>query len=328
MRIEGKKTLVTGAGGFIGSHLVEALVRMGAEVRVFVRYNSRGDLGLLERLAREIKLGIEVFTGDLKDPEALRRPAKGCELVFHLGSLIAIPYSYINPMDFVQTNIVGTGNLLNACLGNNVEKIVHTSTSEVYGTAIYCPIDEKHPLQAQSPYSATKIAADKLAESYYRAFGLPVAIARPFNTYGPRQSARAVIPTIILQALDGDKVVLGSVEPKRDFTYLEDTVSGLIEVAKSAQSIGEVINIGCGREISISELAQVILSVMGKEAAILKEERRVRPEKSEVERLMCDNSKARKLLEWEPRISLKEGLIRTIDWFKSHSSEYRTTYSV
>jgi NAD dependent epimerase/dehydratase len=328
MKIEGKKSLVTGAGGFIGSHLVEALVTMGAEVRVFVRYNSRGDLGLLERLPREIKLEIEVFTGDLKDPEAIRRPAKGCELVFHLGSLIAIPYSYINPMDFVQTNIVGTGNLLNACLGNNVEKIVHTSTSEVYGTAIYCPIDEKHPLQAQSPYSATKIAADKLAESYYRAFGLPVAIARPFNTYGPRQSARAVVPTIILQALHGNKVMLGSVEPERDFTYVEDTLSGLIEVAKSVQSVGEVINIGFGREISISELAQVILSVMGKEAAILKEERRVRPEKSEVERLMCDNSKARKLLEWEPRISLKEGLIRTIDWFKSHSSEYRTTYAI
>ena len=328
MEIEGKKTLVTGAGGFIGSHLVEALVRTGAEVRVFVRYNSRGDLGLLERLPREIKQELEVFAGDLKDPEALRRPAKGCEIVFHLGSLIAIPYSYINPMDFVQTNIVGTANLLNACLGNNVEKIVHTSTSEVYGTSIYCPMDEKHPLQAQSPYSATKIAADKLAESYCRAFGIPVAIARPFNTYGPRQSARAVIPTIILQALYGDKVMLGSVEPKRDFTYVEDTVSGLIEVAKSVRSVGEVINIGCGREISIAELAQVILSVMGKEAAILKEERRVRPEKSEVERLMCDNSKARRLLEWEPRISLKEGLIRTIDWFKSHSSEYRTTYAI
>ena len=199
MKIEGKKTLVTGAGGFIGSHLTEALVRMGAKVRVFVRYNSRGDQGLLERLPEEIRREIEVFAGDLKDPEALRRPTKRSELVFHLGSLIAIPYSYINPMDFVQTNVLGTANLLNACLDNNVDKVVHTSTSEVYGTAVYCPIDEKHPLQAQSPYSDTKIAADKLAESYYRSFGLPVAIARPFNTYGPRQSDRAVIPTIILQ---------------------------------------------------------------------------------------------------------------------------------
>jgi len=328
MEIEGKKTLVTGAGGFIGSHLVETLVRMGAKVRVFVRYNSRGDLGLLERLPGDIKQEIEVFAGDLKDPEALRRPERGCELVFHLGSLIAIPYSYINPMDFVQTNVVGTANLLNTCLRNNMEKIVHTSTSEVYGTAVYCPMDEKHPLQAQSPYSATKIAADKLTESYYRTFGLPAAIARPFNTYGPGQSARAIIPTIILQALDGDKVMLGSVHPTRDFTYVEDTVSGLIEVAKSPDSIGEVINIGCGREISIGELAQVILSIIGKKTEILKEDRRVRPEKSEVERLMCDNSKARKFLGWEPRISLKEGLRRTIDWFKSHAGEYRTTYAI
>lgn len=328
MEIKGKKTLVTGAGGFIGSHLVEALVRMGAKVSVFIRYNSRSDLGLLDRLPKKINQELEVFAGDLKDPEALRRPVKGCEIVFHLGSLIAIPYSYTNPMDFVQTNIVGSANLLSACLWNNVEKIVHTSTSEVYGTAIYCPMDEKHPLQAQSPYSATKIAADKLAESYCRAFGIPVAIARPFNTYGPRQSSRAVIPTIILQALHGDKIMLGSVEPKRDFMYVEDTVSGLIEVAKSVQSVGEVINIGCGREISIAELAQVILSVMGKEATILKEERRVRPEKSEVERLMCNNSKAMELLGWEPRISLKEGLRRTIDWFKAHVGEYSTTYAI
>ena len=328
MNIEGKKTLVTGAGGFIGSHLTDALVRMGAKVRVFVRYNSRGDLGLLQRLPSDIKEELEVFPGDLKDPEALRRPAKGCELVFHLGSLIAIPYSYVNPMDFVQTNVVGTANLLNACLGNNVEKIVHTSTSEVYGTAIYCPMDEKHPLQAQSPYSATKIAADKLAESYYRAFGLPVAIARPFNTYGPGQSARAIIPTIILQALNGDKIMLGSLEPTRDFIYVEDTVSGLIEVAKSPNSMGEVINMGCGQEISIGELAQMILSIMGKEAEILTEDRRIRPEKSEVERLVCDNSKAKELLNWELQISLKEGLRRTIDWFKSHASEYKTTYSI
>ena len=328
MKIEGKRTLVTGAGGFIGSHLVETLVRLGAKVNVFVRYNSRGDLGLLERLPGEIKQELEVFVGDLKDPEALGRPVKGCELVFHLGSLIAIPYSYINPMDFLQTNIVGTANLLNACLGNDLEKIIHTSTSEVYGTATYCPMDEKHPLQAQSPYSATKIAADKLAESYYKAFGLPVAIARPFNAYGPRQSSRAVIPTIILQALNGDKVMLGSLHPTRDFTYVEDTVIGLIQVAKSSLSLGEVINIGCGREISIRELVQMILSIMGKESEIFKDDQRVRPEKSEVERLLCDNSKAGKLLSWEPRMSLKEGLQRTIDWFESHAGEYRTTYAI
>jgi nucleoside-diphosphate-sugar epimerase len=209
-----------------------------------------------------------------------------------------------------------------------VEKIVHTSTSEVYGTAIYCPIDEKHPLQAQSPYSATKIAADKLAESYYRAFGLSVATVRPFNTYGPWQSARAVIPTIILQALNGDKIMLGSLHPTRDLTYVEDTASGLIEVAKSPHSIGEVINIGSGQEISIGELAQLILSIMGKEAEILAEDRRIRPEKSEVERLMCDNSRARELLCWEPMVTLKEGLRRTIDWFKAHAGEYKSTYSV
>lgn len=319
---------MTGAGGFIGSHLVEALVRLGAKVSVFVRYNSRGDLGMLERLPGEIKKELEVFAGDLKDSEGLRRAVMGCELVFHLGSLIAIPYSYVNPMDFVQTNILGTANLLNACLGNDLEKIVHTSTSEVYGTAVYTPIDEKHPLQAQSPYSATKIASDKLAESYHKSFGLPVAIARPFNAYGPRQSARAITPTIIVQALNGEKVMLGSLHPTRDLTYVEDTVSGLIEVAKSPRSLGEVINIGYGREISIGGLVQTILAIMGKEAEILEEEHRVRPEKSEVERLMCDNSKAGKLLGWEPRMSLKDGLKRTIDWFKSHVEEYKTTYAI
>ncbi|MDY6987477.1 MAG: SDR family NAD(P)-dependent oxidoreductase [Thermodesulfobacteriota bacterium] len=328
MRIEGKKTLVTGAGGFIGSHLVEVLVRMGAKVSVFVRYNSRSDLGLMERLPQEIKGEIEVFAGDLKDPEALRRPVKRSELVMHLGSLIAIPYSYINPMDFVQTNVVGTANFLNVCMGSGMEKIVHTSTSEVYGTATYSPIDEDHPLQAQSPYSATKIAADKLVESYYRSFGLPVAIARPFNTYGPWQSARAVIPTIILQALHGDRVMLGSLNPTRDLTFVEDTVSGLIEVAKSERSIGEVVNIGSGNEVSIGGLAHSISSMMGQEIQILKDERRVRPDKSEVERLVCDNSKAKKLLGWEPRVSLEEGLRRTIDWFRSKVGEHRTTYAI
>jgi len=328
MKIEGKKILVTGAGGFIGSHLTEALVRMGAKVRVFLRYNSRGDYGLLDQLPRDIRNQVEVFSGDLKDPEALRGPIKASEVVFHLGSLIAIPYSYVNPMDFVQTNVIGTANLLNACLGADVEKIVHTSTSEVYGTAVYAPIDEKHPLQAQSPYAATKIAADQLAESYHRAFGLPVAIARPFNTYGPRQSARAIIPTIILQALGGDDVMLGTLHPTRDLTFVEDTIKGLIGVAKSSQSIGAVINIGSGQEISIGELAELILSIMDKKATIHQEARRVRPGKSEVERLVCDNAKARKVLAWEPQIILEEGLKRTIAWFMCHVGEYKTVYAV
>jgi dTDP-glucose 4,6-dehydratase len=231
-------------------------------------------------------------------------------------------------MDFVQTNVIGTANLLNTCLANSVEKIVHTSTSEVYGTAIYSPMDERHPLQAQSPYSATKIAADQLAESYYRAFGLPVAIARPFNTYGPWQSGRAVIPTIILQALNSDKAMLGSLHPTRDFTYVEETVRGLIEVAKSPHSAGEVVNIGSGQEVSIGNLAQVIFSIMGKKAEILEDEQRIRPKLSEVDRLVCDNSKAKEILGWEPQIKLREGLERTIDWFTAHAREYKTTYAI
>ncbi|UCE75219.1 MAG: SDR family NAD(P)-dependent oxidoreductase, partial [Methanomassiliicoccales archaeon] len=263
MRIKGAKVLVTGAGGFIGSHLVEALVIEGASVRAFIRYNSRGDIGLLQKLPNEIRQQVEVFTGDLKDPEAVRRSADGCQIVFHLGSLIAIPYSYVNPLDFVQTNVLGTANVLNASSTDYVEKIVHTSTSEVYGTALYCPINERHPLQAQSPYSASKIAADKLAESYYRSFDLPVAIARPFNTYGPRQSARAVIPTIILQTLNANQVTLGSLYPTRDFTFVEDIVRGLISVAKSPDSVGETVNLGCGKDISISDIAQKIFSIVG-----------------------------------------------------------------
>jgi dTDP-glucose 4,6-dehydratase len=328
MEISGKKTLVTGAAGFIGSHLTEALVKMGANVRVFVRYNSRDDLGLLEKLPQETQDELEVFRGDLKDSEAVRRSVKDCDIVFHLGSLIAIPFSYTNPMDFVQTNVVGTANLLNASLDNDVEKIVHTSTSEVYGTAIYSPIDEKHPLQAQSPYSATKIAADKLAESYYRSFGLPVAVARPFNAYGPWQSARAIVPTIILQALKGESLMLGSIHPTRDMNYVEDTVSGVIEVARIPDSVGEVINIGSGRETSIRELAERIMSMIGRKVQIVKDDERVRPETSEVQRLICDNSKARKLLDWRPQIGLTEGLERTVDWFRSNFRKYRKNYAI
>ncbi|MDY6836580.1 MAG: SDR family NAD(P)-dependent oxidoreductase [Thermodesulfobacteriota bacterium] len=326
MKIEGAKTLVTGAGGFIGSHLVEALVLQGADVRAFVRYNSRGDLGLLERLSKKISTEIEILVGDLKDSEAVRRSVKHCDMIFHLGSLIAIPYSYVNPMDFVQTNVVGTANLLNACLESGVEKIVHTSTSEVYGTAVYSPIDERHPIQAQSPYSATKIAAEKLAESYHRSFGLPVAVARPFNTYGPRQSARAVIPTIILQALNGNSIRLGSLHPTRDFTYVEDTVRGIVDVAESSYSTGEVLNIGSGHEISIGALAERIISIMGKRVGIFKDDQRVRPEKSEVERLICDASRVRKFLGWKPRVRLDEGLERTVGWFRSFYQSSGRTY--
>jgi NAD dependent epimerase/dehydratase len=328
MRIQGKKALVTGAGGFIGSHLTAMLVRKGARVRAFVRYNSRSDLGLLEKLPKEIRGAIEVFAGDLKDPEAVRRSVKGSELVFHLGSLIAIPYSYINPMDFVQANVAGTANLLSACLAHDVGKIVHTSTSEVYGTAIYSPIDEKHPIQAQSPYSATKIAADKLGESYCRSFGLPVAIARPFNTYGPWQSARAVIPSIILQGLKGDKVKLGALSPTRDLNFVEDTVRGLFEIARSEESVGEVINIGWGKEISIGDLAKKIFHILGKDAEIVTDEQRLRPEMSEVYRLVCDNSKAKRLLAWKPFVTLEEGLEQTISWFRSHVGEYSAFYAV
>jgi NAD dependent epimerase/dehydratase len=326
--MKGVKTLVTGAGGFIGSHLVEALVKKGARVSVFLHYNSRGDMGLLESLPGEIVDELTVFWGDMKDPEALRRPVRQSEIVFHLASLIAIPYSYVNPMDFVQANVVGTANLLNRCLECEVKKIVHTSTSEVYGTALYTPMDESHPLQAQSPYAATKIAADKLAESYHRAFDLPVAIARPFNTYGPRQSARAVIPTIILQALNGETLNLGSLHPTRDLNFVDDTVSGLIAVAESEKSVGEVINIGSGSEISIGDLARLIFSLLGKDVKIDWDDRRVRPEKSEVERLVCDNTKARKILGWQPQTGLEEGLKKTIEWFGENAGRYRSSYAV
>ena len=328
IELDGRKTLVTGAAGFIGSHLTEALVELGADVRVFVRYNSRGDLGLLDKLPSKIQEELEIFKGDLKDSEAVRKSVKGCEIIFHLGSLIAIPFSYTNPLDFVQTNVMGTANLLNASLDINVDKVIHTSTSEVYGTAIYCPIDEKHPLQAQSPYAATKIAADKLAESYHRSYGLPVATARPFNTYGPWQSARAIIPTLVLQSLNGSRLSLGSLHPTRDLTYVEDTILGLIEVARSQASAGQTINIGSNQEISIGDLARLISSIMGKETEILTEERRVRPENSEVERLMCDNSKAKELLGWSPKIMLRQGLKRTIDWFTEHSHEYRADFAI
>ena len=318
-----KSVLVTGAGGFIGSHLTERMVELGANVKAFVRYNSRNDWGLLELLPKE-KLGkIEVIMGDLKDADAIRHAAKEVDIIFHLGSLIAIPYSYLHPRETIETNILGALNVLTAAKENGIEKLVHTSTSEVYGTAQYVPIDENHPLQGQSPYSASKIGADKIAESFYRSFELPVAIIRPFNTYGPRQSARAVIPTIITQALTKKKVFLGSLHPTRDYTYVDDVVEAFIKVAESPESVGEVINIGSNFEISIGDLANKIISLAGKNAEIITDPVRVRPQDSEVGRLWCDNTKAKRLLGWKPKIPLDEGLKKTIEWISDNMHLYK-----
>lgn len=318
------KSLVTGAGGFIGSHLVEELVKQGEEVRAFIRYNSRNDRGLLEDLKLEIQNEIEVIPGDLKDPWAIKKAVKGCRKIFHLGALIAIPYSYFHPFDFVQTNVVGTANLLNACLEeDSIEIFIHTSTSEVYGTARYVPIDENHPLQAQSPYAASKIAADKLVESYYLSFNLPVAIIRPFNTFGPRQSLRAIIPSIISQALEKEEICLGNLKPRRDFLYIKDTIRGFIEFAKCKEVIGKVVNIGRGEDISIEDLAKKIISLMGKEIEIKIEERRIRPQKSEVMQLLSDTHLAKKLFNWFPLYSLEDGLKETIEWYREHLSRFK-----
>jgi len=318
-----KTVLVTGAGGFIGSYLTEKLVGLGAKVKAFVRYNSRNDWGLIETLPSQTKEKIEVIMGDLRDSETIGSVMKDVDIVLHLAALIAIPYSYIHPREVVETNIMGTLNILNAAREYKPEKIIHTSTSEVYGTAQYVPIDEKHPLQGQSPYSASKIGADKLAESFYRSYDLPITTLRPFNTYGPRQSARAVIPTVIIQALAKNKIFLGSLEPTRDLSYVEDIVDGFIKAAESERSIGEVINIGSGFEISINDLANKIISLIGKKVNIVSDPKRIRPPKSEVERLMADNSKAKELLGWEPRVSLDEGLRKTIDWFSKFQNRYR-----
>ena len=318
-----KKVLVTGAGGFIGSHLTERLVKEGAKVKAFLHYNSRNDWGLLELLPKDILDEIEIFTGDIQDPFAVGKAVSGCSIVFHLASLIAIPYSYIAPQSFVTTNVLGAVNVMEAALKEDVKRVVHTSTSEVYGTAKYVPIDEKHPLQGQSPYSASKIGADKIAESYYRSFNLPVATIRPFNTYGPRQSARAVIPTIITQVLKGDKLKLGDLTPTRDLNFVYDTVEGFLKMACVPEAIGEVINIGSGKEISIGDLAKKIMSLIGKEVPIVTEEIRKRPKKSEVQRLLADNSKAKKLLNWQPKYTIDEGLKITIDWISKNLNKYK-----
>lgn len=319
----GKKVLVTGAGGFIGSHLVSVLVKAGAEVCAFVRYNSRGDPGMLRALEPEVMGAVELTAGDLRDEDAVRTAVKGCERVFHLGALISIPYSYKHPAEVASTNMMGTLNMLLACRDLGVARLVHTSTSEVYGTAQVVPINERHPLQGQSPYSASKIGADKLAESFYAAYDLPVITVRPFNTYGPGQSGRAVIPTIITQALTRDVIYLGNLETTRDFTYVDDTVAGFLRAAESDNGLGEVFNLGCGEEIAIGDLARLVLKMTGRQAAIETKTLRLRPRKSEVMRLISDNTRAREVLGWTPRVTLEEGLARTIDWISDHLDHYR-----
>jgi dTDP-glucose 4,6-dehydratase len=314
---------VTGAGGFIGSHLIEELANRGHSIRAFVRYNSRADWGLLHLLPAELLPAIEVISGDLRDADAVRRAMEGCNRVFHLGALIAIPYSYVHPREVVDTNIMGTLNILSAARDLSVDRVVHTSTSEVYGTAQYVPIDETHPLQGQSPYSASKIGADKIVESFHLSFDLPVVTVRPFNTYGPRQSARAVIPTIISQALQSDVIKLGDLKPERDFLFVSDTVEGFIRASNQASAEGKTINLGANKTISIGELAEMISGIIGKNARISVEDQRFRPEKSEVQRLQADNRLANEVLGWAPKISLGEGLKRTIEWIKRHPAYYR-----
>lgn len=322
MNWKNKKVLVTGAGGFIGSHLTEQLVNHGATVRAFLRYNSRSFEGFISTLAESIKNKIELFYGEVRELETIREAMKGVDVVFNLAALVGIPYSYQHPHEVFETNTMGILNIVSVAREQGIEKIVHTSTSEVYGSAIYVPIDEKHPLQPQSPYSASKIGADALALSFFHSFNLPVSIIRPFNSYGPRQSERAVIPTIIIQALMKNEVSLGNLETTRDFTFVEDTARGFIKIAESDKSIGEVINIGSGKDISIGELCKKIAGFVGKQVEIKNDSNRMRPEKSEVKRLRASIQKAKELTGWEPQIPLDDGLKRTIDYIKANKHLY------
>ncbi len=320
-----RPVLVTGAGGFIASHLVESLVVAGSRVRAFIRYNSRNDPGLLRLLPAEMLAQIEIIPGDLRDLEAIRSAMQDVTHVFHLAALIAIPYSYRHPAEVVETNVIGTLNVLLAGRDLHVQRIVHTSTSEVYGTALCVPIDENHPLQGQSPYSASKIGADKIAESFYRSFDLPVVTLRPFNTYGPRQSARAVIPTIITQALTQSTLHLGNLDARRDLTFVTDTVSGFLRAAEVGGIEGQTFNLGFGAEVTIRELAEQIIRILDRPIHIQIDPQRLRPEKSEVQRLLSDNRLARQRLGWTPQIPLDEGLLRTIRWIEAHIDQYPTT---
>lgn len=321
MKWSGKKVLVTGAGGFIGSHLTEHLVRLGTHTKAFVHYNSSGSWGWLDQSTH--KKDIEVVAGDIRDLDNVRRAMHQVEIVFHLAALVGIPYSYHAPISYVRTNVEGTANVLQTALDAGVNLVIHTSTSEVYGTACYVPMDEAHPLQGQSPYAASKIGADKLAEAFHFSFGLPVSTIRPFNTYGPRQSARAIIPTIIVQALTQPALSLGNLKPLRDLTYIEDTVNAFIIIAQQPKAIGQVINIGSGQEISVENLAKTILQLMGKSLPIICDEQRVRPRGSEVERLFADTRKAQQFLDWYPRTGLKEGLMKTIERMQEDIERYR-----
>ena len=332
MDLKNKKILVTGADGFIGSHLTEELVRRGAGVRAFVYYNSFNSWGWLDYAKPEIRKELDIFAGDIRDPHGVRKAVDGCDIVFHLAALIAIPYSYHSPATYIDTNVKGTLNVVQACREVGVEKIVHTSTSEVYGTARFVPITEDHPLQGQSPYSASKIGADQIAMSFYNSFQTPVAIIRPFNTYGPRQSARAVIPTIITQIAAGKRTIkLGALSPTRDFNYIDDTVAGFMAVAESGKTIGETVNIGSNYEISIGDTFSLIADLMDTEITVETDEVRIRPENSEVDRLWADNTKAKTLCAWAPRYGGKEGfrkgLARTIAWFKQapNLKQYKTS---
>lgn len=318
-----KKVIVTGAGGFIGSHLVERLVALGARVRAFVRYTSRSQAGFLDTLDPQMRASIEIIRGDLRDYDAVIQATRGAAVVFHLGALIGIPYSYIHPRETIDTNVTGTLNVLMAARECSVERIIHTSSSEVYGTARYTPIGENHPLQGQSPYSASKIGADKIAESFFGSYGLPAVILRPFNTYGPRQSARAVIPTIITQAIAGDRICLGILAPIRDFTYVDDTVDGFIKAAEREAAVGRTINLGTSIEVSVGDLVDKIGAILGKELLVFQDKARLRPPASEVGRLVSDNRLAQELLGWQPRISLHDGLESTVKWIRENLNMYQ-----
>jgi NAD dependent epimerase/dehydratase len=318
-KLNGKKILVTGAGGFIGSHLTERLVDAGCSVRAFVRYNSRRDIGMLAYVQQDKLKEIEIIAGDLRDYGAVENAANGTDIIFHLGALIAIPYSYTNPRDVIETNVMGTLNILMAAKADRkIKKIIHTSTSEVYGTALKVPIDEKHPLHAQSPYSASKIGADKIVESFYDSYGMPLVTIRPFNTYGPRQSLRAVIPTIISQALINDSMELGSLTPRRDFTFVGDTVEGFVRIAESDNIFGRTINVGSNCEISIKELVDKIVTIIGRDVRITKSKERVRPKLSEVMILRADNRLVKRLTDWQPKVDFDSGLRMTVEWFRAN----------
>ena len=324
----GRRVLVTGASGFIGGHLVEHLVRAGAAVRAFVRYSTIGPDDRLAFLPTDVREAIEPVVGDITDAETVRNSAEDIDTIFHLAALIAIPYSYRAPESYIKVNVNGTLNVLTAARDRGARRVVHLSTSETYGTAQYVPMDERHPIVTQSPYAASKAGADLLAHSFFLSFGLPVVIARPFNTFGPRQSRRAVIPTIVSQALVDDEVALGSSGPTRDFNYVSDTVSGLSRLGESERVVGETVNIGSGREVSVADVVSMVGSILGKQLSIRIEDQRLRPEASEVKRLLCSNEKARTLMGWEPRVTLEQGLARMVEWFREHQPRVATRYEI